>query len=185
MKMQEMADLLSGLASTLEKFMGKTAVHDLEALGECLRQFPDENVSTFCNFVARAKEGGGVRRRAAPDAAKVADSVSKIQNFLAHPDAYEPEALRELASQMGTLQGQEIKAIGAQVGCPLHGRTKADNVTRLESWLLNIKQGTEQPPSPSTGMGAAEEAGIEGPPRPPEEEREGSSTYVHEERGPT
>ena len=65
MKLEEMADVLDGLAGTLEKFLGKTAVSDFHALAGCLRKFPGETVAAFCNFTMQAREGKPAGRRAA------------------------------------------------------------------------------------------------------------------------
>ena len=45
MKLEEMADVLDGLATALEKCLGKTAVSDFHALSACLRQFAGESVA--------------------------------------------------------------------------------------------------------------------------------------------
>jgi hypothetical protein len=62
MKLEEMADVLDGLANTMEKLLGKTAVSDFHTLGDCLRKFRGETVAAFCNFTVAAREG----RTAAP-----------------------------------------------------------------------------------------------------------------------
>src|SRR6516162_8885830 len=75
MKLEEMADLLDGLAATLEKHLGKTAVNDLRALGDCLRKFSGETVAAFCNFTVAAREGRSASPRGAArtNEAKIAD----------------------------------------------------------------------------------------------------------------
>src|SRR5438552_16593121 len=83
MKTDVMADVLKGLASTLDKILAKSAVNDLNAVGDCLRRCPGENISTSCNQVIRAKEGGPpVRRGAVSDDTKIALIGGKVQHYL-------------------------------------------------------------------------------------------------------
>src|SRR5262245_13503220 len=141
MKLEEMADLLDGLAGTLERFLGKTALNDLRAVSACFRKFPGENVAAFCNYVVQAREGrsSGKRAGAAGNGARVDDHAAKVQHFLDHRDGYDYPAIHALAAQVGKLTVPEIKAVGERIGCPLSERTKAKLVGSLENWLTNIK----------------------------------------------
>ncbi len=154
MKLEEMADVLDGLAATLEKFLGKTALNDLRAVGNCLRQFPGENVAAFCNFVVQAKEGKNTTRRAPADLneMKVNEFVAKIQHFLANRLSYDYPALRQMAAQIGKLKIPEIKAIGNRIECPLTG-TKPVMVSALENWLTSIRLSAEQSSFTLSGAG--------------------------------
>lgn len=145
MKLGEVADLLTGLASALERFVAKAALNDLNILSACLRQFPDESAKGFCDFVVKAKQGrtAPARGTAALDEGMVAHFVAEIQRFLANRDRYDVASLRQLAAQIGKVKVPEIKAIGERVGCPLGG-TKAKMVGALGDWLANIKLSAEQ-----------------------------------------
>ncbi|HEV3256489.1 MAG TPA: hypothetical protein VG013_06405 [Gemmataceae bacterium] len=145
MKLGEMADLLAGLASALERFLGKGALNDLQVVSECFRRFGDESAKSFCEFVVKAKEGRGPGGRTAggADAAAVGGLADEVRRFLQNRAAYDVAAIRALAARVGRLTVPNIKAVGAAVGCPLGGK-KADMVSRLENWLLNIKLSAEQ-----------------------------------------
>ncbi len=156
MKLEEMADVLDGLALTLEKFLGKTAVSDFHALGACLRKFSGETVAAFCNFAVQARDGKAPVRRGAAglNEAIVLDLVSKIQHFLNHRRDYDYPALRQLVAEVGKLKIPEIRAIGERIECPLPERTKAAMLKSLGNWLTNIKQSAEQSSFPLTGAGS-------------------------------
>jgi hypothetical protein len=145
MKLGEMADLLSGLALALEKFMGKAAVSDLLAVAECFRRFPNDSTKAFCDHVIAARDGKppSGRKAGISNEAEVARFVEKIQHFLQNRQSYDASSLRELAAQIGKLKVAEIQAVGAGVGCPLSG-TKGVMVSRLGDWLANIKLSAEQ-----------------------------------------
>src|SRR5437762_89284 len=154
MKLEEMADVLDGLAATLEKFLGKSAVSDFHTLGTCLRKFSGETVAAFCNFTVQAREGKpDGRRGAATNEAKVEELVGKIQHFLRHRQDYDYAAIRQMVAGVGKLKIPEIRMIGARIGCPLTERTKAAMLSALENWLSNIKLSTEQSSFTLAGAG--------------------------------
>jgi hypothetical protein len=145
MKLEEMADVLDGLAATLEKFLGKAAVSDFQALGACLRKFSGETVAAFCNFTVQAREGKPAGRRSATtNESKIEELVGKIQHFLNHRQEYDYPAIRQLVATVGKLKVAEIRTIGERIGCPLTDRTKGAMVRSLENWLSNIKLSTDQ-----------------------------------------
>lgn len=146
MKLEEMADLLIGLASTFEKFLGKTAASDLQAVGELLRRFPGETVARFCSLVIEARDGKAPTRRkgGASGEEAVALLVDRVKHYLEHQDTYDFPAVRQLAADIGKLKAPQIKAVGQSIGCPLTDRTKAQMVSRLENWLVGIKLSAEQ-----------------------------------------
>lgn len=146
MKLREMAEILNGLATTLERFLGKTAVNDLRLVSECFGRFGDESVSTFCNFVINARDGKPAARRGAAvsDGGRIVAFVNRIRHYLEHRDNYDYAAVRQIAAEVAKLKIPEIKAIGEEIGCPLSERTKAQMVSRLEDWLTNIKLSADQ-----------------------------------------
>ena len=145
MKLEEMADVLDGLATTLENFLGKTAVSDFHVLSACLRKFSGETVAAFCNFTVQAREGKPAGRRGATtNGAKVDELVGKIQHFLNHRQDYDYSAIRQMVAAVGKLKIPEIRTVGERIGCPLRERTKAAMLSSLENWLSNIKLSTEQ-----------------------------------------
>lgn len=155
MKVEEMADLLESLASTLDKFLAKPAVNDLRSVGQCFRTFSGESVSSFCTFIQNAKTGSTVSRKSSPkpSAARVEEFVGKIQNFLDNRRAFGYSAIRDLVAEIGKLTIPEIKAIGNRIECPLSEKTKGEILVRLENWLSNIKLSAEQSSFSSVGGG--------------------------------
>lgn len=153
MKLEEMADVLDGLANTLEKLLGKSALNDLRAVSACFRKFPGENVTTFCNYIVQAREGKTTTRRtaAAVDQVKVDEQVAKVQHYLDHRHTYDYPAIRQIAQQIGKLKVPEIQAVGERIGCPLSEKKKAAMVERLEKWLTNIKLSADQSSFSLTG----------------------------------
>lgn len=145
MKLVDMADLLSGLALSLERFMGKNAVGDLLAVSECLRSFPDDNVKTFCSFVIKAKEGkqAVAKSNKADQEALVSEFANRINDCLENLDKYDFATIHEIMAGVGKLHNTSIQSIGDKVGCPLNGKKK-DMVSHLENWLLNIKRSAHQ-----------------------------------------
>ncbi len=57
MKMQETAELLSGLAQFLDKYLKADAGKDLRTVSDCFRQFGEENTASFCQLMVKAKNG--------------------------------------------------------------------------------------------------------------------------------
>src|SRR5260370_37669602 len=106
MKLEERADVLDGLATTLEKFLGKTPVSDFHALSACLRKFTGETVAAFCSFIVQAREGkaAGGRGAASVNVAKVEDVVGKIRQFLDHRGDHDYAAIRRIVSEVGKLR---------------------------------------------------------------------------------
>jgi hypothetical protein len=153
MKLEEMADVLDGLATTLEKFLGKTAISDFHALSAGLRKFSGETVAAFINFVVQAREGKSASPRGATkvNEAKIQELVSRIQHFLDHRRDYDSAAIRQIIAEVEKLKLPEIKAIGERIHCTLTGRTKAAHVSSLEHWLNNIKLSAEQSSFTLTG----------------------------------
>ena len=145
MKLSEMADVLSGLASTFEPFLGARAVSDLREVSECFRAFEGENVKTFCSFVLKAKEGktSGRKATSADQAAAVEELAAAVRRVADDPDAYDVLAIRELMRRVNQLKNPAIKSLGEKVGCPVAG-TKGQMTQRLEDWLLNIKRSAQQ-----------------------------------------
>src|SRR5437899_10556735 len=97
MKLEEMADVLDGLATTMEKCLGKTALSDFHALTACLRHFPGESVAGFCKFTAQAREGNSPvpRGTAGLNATKVQALVGRIKHFLDHRNGCDYAAIRQ------------------------------------------------------------------------------------------
>ncbi len=155
MKLEEMADVLDGLATTMEKCLGKTALSDFHALSACLRQFPGESVAGFCKFTAQAREGNSPvpRGTAGVNETKVQDLVGRIKHFLDHRNGYDYAAIRQVIAEVAKLKVPDIKAIGERIDCHLSGRTKAALVSSLENWLSNIKLSAEQSSFTLTGAG--------------------------------
>jgi hypothetical protein len=155
MKLEEMADLLDGLAATLEKHLGKTAVNDLRALGDCLRKFSGETVAAFCNFTVAAREGRSASPRGAArtNEAKIADLAGKIRHFLDHRRESDFAAIRQIVAEAAQLKMPEIKTLGERVDYHLTGRTKAALVSSLENWLSGVKTSAEQSSFRLTGVG--------------------------------
>jgi hypothetical protein len=155
MKLDEMADVLDGLATTLEKFLGKTAVGDMHALGDCLRRFSGETVAAFCKFTLQAREGGSAAPRGAAkvNENKVSELANRIQHFLDHRRECDYAEIRQITAQISKLKVPEIKDIGERVGCGLTGRTKAALTSSLENWLSDIKASAEQSAFTLTGAG--------------------------------
>jgi hypothetical protein len=144
MKLAEMADVLDGLANTMEKFLGKTALNDMRQVSECFRKFASENVGTFCNAVIAAKEGRtSARGASAADAAKVDHFVQEIRRLLDNRNTIASSEIDEVIANIKKLKVPEIKAIGEQVECPLKG-TKDAMVNTLRNWLNNIKLSADQ-----------------------------------------
>jgi hypothetical protein len=146
MKLAEMADLLDGLASFLDRFGTKTALNDLRAVSDCFRAFPEDSVSGFCNFVTKAKEGGAGGRRASPvvDTSKVSQAVGRIRHFLDHRHDYDYSQIDQLLEPVSKLKLLEIKAVGEQIDCPMTGKTKAAMIASLRGWLSDIRLSAHQ-----------------------------------------
>jgi hypothetical protein len=154
MKLEDMADVLDGLASTLEKHLGKTAVSDFHALGDCLRKFPGETVAAFCKFTVDAREGrtAGARGAAKLNEAKIQELAGRIQHFLDHRRESDFGVIRQIVADASKLKVAEIQAIGERVNYPLLGRTKAPLVSGLENWLETVKASAEQTGFRLTGV---------------------------------
>src|SRR5436309_533991 len=105
MKLEDMADVLDGLATTLEKFLGKAAVSDFHDLSACLRKFPGETVAAFCKFTVQAREGkpASPRRAAGMNGAKVEELAGRLRHFLDHRRDYDFAAIRQIVAEVGTL----------------------------------------------------------------------------------
>jgi len=157
MKLEDMADLLEGLASSLEKFLGKTTMTDLRTVSACLRQFPGESVSSFCNFVARAKEGKAPSGRTVGgfDQAKVDQAASEIKHFLDHRQDSDYAAIHRMLEPLEKLKVEEIKQVGRRIEWTPVGRTKADLLRNLKNWVLNIKRSADQTSFSLTGTGVS------------------------------
>jgi hypothetical protein len=155
MKLEEMAEILDGLAGTLEKFLGKTAVSDFHALSACLRNFSGETVAAFCKFTMQAREGNTRAPRGAGkiNGDKVQDLVTRIQHFLDHRREYDFAAIRQIVAEVGKLKLPEVKAIIQGLNFHLTGRTKAALVASLENSLSAIKASAEQSSFSLTGAG--------------------------------
>ena len=155
MKLEEMADVLDGLAGTLEKFLGKTTVSDFHTLSACLRGFSGETVAGFCKFTVQAREGNtrAPRGAAKSNGDKVLELVTKIQHFLDHRREYDFAAIRQITAEVGKLKMPDIKAIGQGAKLHLTGRTKAQLVNSLENSLSAIKASAEQSSFTLTGTG--------------------------------
>jgi hypothetical protein len=154
MKLEEMAEILDGLAGTLEKFLGKTAVSDFHALSACLRNFSGD-VAGFCKFTMQAREGNTRAPRGAAkiNGDKVQDLVTRIQHFLDHRREYDFAAIRQIVAEVGKLKLPEVKAISQGLNFHLTGRTKAALVASLENSLTAIKASAEQSSFTLTGAG--------------------------------
>ena len=155
MKLEEMADVLDGLATALEKCLGKTAVSDFHALSACLRQFGGESVAAFCKLTVLAHEGNSHAPRGAAgvNEGKVQELVGRIKHFLDDRQGADYAAIRQMIAEVARLKVPEIKAIGERIECHLSGRTKAALVSSLENWLSNIKLSAEQSSFTLTGAG--------------------------------
>jgi len=155
MKLEDMAHVLDGLATTLEKFLGKTVVSDLHTLSACLRSFSGETVAGFCKFTIQARDGKARPSRGAAksNADKVQELVNRIQHFLDHRREYDFAAIRQITGEVGKLKLPDIKAVGERVNLHLTGRTKAALVSSLESSLTSIKASAEQSSFSLTGTG--------------------------------
>src|SRR5207245_6654866 len=97
MKLEEMAEILDGLANVLEKFLGKTAVSDFHALSACLRGFSGETVAAFCKFTTQARHGNSRAPRGSGQVteAKVQELVPRIQHIPDHPRANDFATIRQ------------------------------------------------------------------------------------------
>ncbi len=155
MKLEEMADVLDGLALTLEKRLGQTAVSDFHALGNCLRKFSGETVAAFCNFTVQAREGKHPRTRTAGEVndAEIQDLAARIRQFLENRRELDYAVIRQIVTDAGKLKLAEIKAIGERLDYHLTGRTKAALVSSLENWLSDVKASAEQTGFALTGAG--------------------------------
>ncbi len=155
MKLEEMADVLDGLAGTLEKFLGKTAVSDFHALSACLRNFSGDTVAGFCKFTTQARQGNTRAPRGAvkSNGDKVQELVTRIQHFLDHPREYDFAAIRQIVAEVGKLKLPEVKAISQGLNFHLTGRTKAALVGSLENSLSAIKASAEQSSFSLSGAG--------------------------------
>lgn len=155
MKLEEMADVLDGLARVLEKFLGKTTVSDFHALSACLRSFSGETVASFCKFTPQAREGNSRPTRGSVklNEEKVQELVARIQQVLDHPRQNDFATIREIAADVGRLKMPEVKAISERVKLHLTGRTKAALVSSLENSLTAIKASAEQSSFSLTGAG--------------------------------
>ena len=100
MKLEEMADVLDGLATALEKCLGKTAVSDFHALSACLRQFAGESVAAFCKFTVQAHEGNSHAPRGAAgvNEGKVQELVGRIKHFLDDRRGTDYAAIRQMVA---------------------------------------------------------------------------------------
>jgi hypothetical protein len=154
MKLEDMADVLDGLATTLERHLGKTAVSDFHALADCLRKFPGETVAAFGKFTVDAREGRTAAPRGAAkmNEAKIEEVASRIQHFLDHRRETDFSVIRQIVTDANKLKLSEIKAIGERVNYHLLGRTKAALVSSLESWLGSVKASAEQTAFRLTGV---------------------------------
>lgn len=149
MKLAEMADLLDGLASFLQKQLQKAAFDDLRRLGECLRHFGDETVDRFSTFVIQAKTGTKPpSRRTAGQRAAKADLLPQLAERITRLKENIPNVsyadIHALAQEIGKLTVKEIDELGQRVGRPITGKKKADKVHDLKAWLENLKQGFDQ-----------------------------------------
>ncbi len=155
MKLDEMAEILDGLATMLEKFLGKTTVSDFHALSACLRSFSGETVAAFCKFTAQARQGNSRPTHASGklNEEKVQELVARIQQVLDHPRQNDFATIREIAADVGRLKMPEVKAISERVKLHLTGRTKAALVSSLENSLTAIKASAEQSSFSLTGAG--------------------------------
>jgi hypothetical protein len=139
MKLEEMADLLDGLASFLDRFGTKTAHSDLQTVSACFRAFPTESVSSFCSNLIKAKQSKPIRKTGAPvDEATVHENVAAIREFLDHRHDYDYDHIDRLLLPIAKLKVPEIKAIGERIGCTLTAKTKAAMVASLKNWLSSI-----------------------------------------------
>jgi hypothetical protein len=146
MKIGEMADLLRGLASSLERFLGKAAFKDLRDMAECLDEYPDDTVATFRKLLLQARTErlpAAGRRPAILNEAKIADLVSQIAGYREKHAEFEYADIKGLVKQVGKLTIPHVKAIGERLGCPLTG-TKTAMLLNLENWLTNLKRTAEQ-----------------------------------------
>ncbi len=155
MKLDEMADVLDGLATTLEKFLGKTAVSDFHVLGDCLRKFSGETVAAFCNFTVAARDGrpAASRSSAKSNEPKVQDLVGQIQHFLDHRRDCDYAVIRQIIAHVAKLKVADIKAIAQHVDFHPNGRTKAALLRSLENWLSDIKASAHQSSFTLSGVG--------------------------------
>jgi hypothetical protein len=154
MKLEDMADVLDGLASMLEKHLGKTAVSDFHALGDCLRKFPNETVAAFCKFTADAREGRttGARGGAKINEAKIEELAGRIQHFLDHRRESDFSVIRQIVADANKLKVAELQALGERVNYHLLGKTKPALVSSLKNWLETVKASAEQSGFRLTGV---------------------------------
>jgi hypothetical protein len=139
MKLDEMADLIDGLGSFLERFGTKGAMTDLHTVSSCFRAFRDESVNSFCSFVVKAKQGQSVRKPAATaNVADVDEHVAKIRGFLDNRRNQDYAHIDTLLQPVAKLKVPAIKAIGERIGCPLTARTKGAMIATLRNWLSDI-----------------------------------------------
>jgi hypothetical protein len=145
MKMNEMADLLDGLAGALERVMQKGGLNDLREVSACFRRFPDDTVASFCKYVGDVREGKTSRSRAAkpPNEEVINGMVAKVLAYRDNHKSYDYPTIRQLAAEVGKLTLPNFKAVTSQVGCPLSG-TKQQMVLRFENWLMNLKQSADR-----------------------------------------
>jgi hypothetical protein len=155
MKLEEMAEILDGLANVLEKFLGKTAVSDFHALGACLRSFSGETVAAFCKFTTQAREGNSRPARGSGklNEQKVQELMAKIRHFLDHRREYDFATIHQIVAEVGKLKLPEVKAISDGLNFHLTGRTKAALLNSLENFLTSIKASAEQSSFTLTGTG--------------------------------
>ena len=154
MKLDDMADVLDGLASTLEKHLGKTAVSDFRVLGDCLRKFPNETVAAFCKFTVDAREGrsSSARGGAKINEAKIEELAGRIQRFLDHIRESDFGVIRQIVADAIKLKVAELQALGERVNYHLLGKTKAALVSSLKNWLETVKASAEQSGFRLTGV---------------------------------
>src|SRR5438477_1891514 len=141
-----MADVLDGLATTLEKDLGKTAVSDFHALGECLRKFSGETVAAFCNFTVQARDGRATAPRGSgkTNEAKVDELDGRIRHFLDHRHESDYAVIRQIVADAAKLKLPELKLVGERADHHVLGRNKVALVGSLENWLSGVKASAEQ-----------------------------------------
>jgi hypothetical protein len=155
MRLEEMADILDGLAKVLERFLGKTAVSDFQTLSACLRGFSGETVASFCKITTQAHEANARPPRAPVNLneGKVQELMARIRRILDQPREHDFAAIRQIAGEVGKLKLPEVKAINEGLKLQLTGRTKAALVSSLENFLTSIKASAEQTSFSLTGAG--------------------------------
>ncbi|MBI1830328.1 MAG: hypothetical protein HYR84_02620 [Planctomycetes bacterium] len=146
MKTDELADLLDGFVAFMEKHATKTSLNDVRAVSGCLRQFPGENVTTFCDFIVRAKAGKTARGKSAPrvDQGKVGSMLDKINNFLEHRRLLGYAQIEEIIADLGDLSLADMKAVGERLEGPTSARSKPSMLKAWRNWLQSIKSSAEQ-----------------------------------------